>query len=70
MDTIYKQHEIQKDKVLLKTGTTKKLKDYLTSTDWYYARKAETGEEVPTDVVIKRKEAREFIRANEIKELK
>lgn len=38
---------------------------YLSSTDWYYARKAETGEEVPEDIVAKRIEAREFIRANE-----
>lgn len=35
---------------------------YLNSTDWYYARKAETGEEVPTEVIAKRQEAREFIR--------
>lgn len=37
-------------------------KSYLTSTDWYYARKAETGEDVPADVVAKRIEYREFIR--------
>lgn len=37
---------------------------YLNSTDWYYARKAETGEEVPVEVVTKRQEAREFIRNN------
>ena len=37
---------------------------YLNSTDWYYARKAETGEEVPKEVVTKRIEAREFIRNN------
>ena len=37
---------------------------YLNSTDWYFARKAETGEEVPTEVVAKRQEARKFIRAN------
>lgn len=37
---------------------------YLNSTDWYYARKAETGEEVPVEVVAKRQEAREFIRNN------
>lgn len=40
-------------------------KSYLNSTDFYYARKLETGEEVPADVVAKRIEAREFIRANE-----
>lgn len=37
---------------------------YLNSTDWYYARKAETGEEVPVEIVVKRVEAREFIRNN------
>ena len=35
---------------------------YLQTTDWYYARKAETGEEVPVEVVNKRLECREFIR--------
>lgn len=40
-------------------------KAYLISTDWYYVRKAETGEEVPEEVIAKRAEAREFIRANE-----
>lgn len=40
-------------------------KAYLNSTDWYYARKAETGEDVPVEVVAKRQEAREFIRNNE-----
>ena len=37
---------------------------YLNNTDWYYARKAETGEEVPIEVIAKRQEAREFIRNN------
>lgn len=37
-------------------------KQYLSSTDWYYARKAETEEDVPSDVVAKRIEYREFIR--------
>lgn len=37
--------------------------EYLVSTDWYYARKLETSEEVPEDVAIKRTEAREFIRS-------
>ena len=43
-------------------------KDYLHSTDWYYARKIETGEEVPEEVVTKRAEARDFIRSQEIDE--
>lgn len=40
-------------------------KEYLSTTDWYMARKVETGEEVPSDVAIKRTEAREFIRSQE-----
>jgi hypothetical protein len=31
---------------------------YLNSTDWYYARLAETGQAVPDDVVVKRKASR------------
>jgi len=37
---------------------------YLASTDFYYPRFLETGEPVPEDVVQKRIEARELIRAN------
>ena len=40
-------------------------KDYLRSTDWYYTRKLETGEEVPKEVVVSRKVARDFIKINE-----
>lgn len=50
------------------TPTAKKLakaKAYLASTDWYYARKAETGEDVPAEVVTKRIAARDYIRAQE-----
>ncbi len=36
-------------------------KQYLSNTDWYYARKLETGEELPVDVAAKRLEARELI---------
>ena len=36
---------------------------YLSDTDWYYARKMETGEDVPTEVSTKRTEAREFLRS-------
>ena len=35
---------------------------YLNGTDWYYARKAETGEDVPVEVVEKRLASRELIR--------
>jgi hypothetical protein len=37
---------------------------YLDSTDWYYARLAETGEEVPAEVVSKRKESRNMLRSD------
>ena len=37
---------------------------YLNSTDWYYARKAETGEDVPVEVVEKRLASRKFIQDN------
>ena len=37
---------------------------YLTSTDWYFARLADTGEEVPEEVKVKRAEARTFIEEN------
>lgn len=33
-------------------------RQYLQSTDWYFARLAETGESVPQDVLTKRAEAR------------
>ena len=35
--------------------------EYLNSTDWYYARKAETGEDVPAEVVEKRLASRKLI---------
>ena len=34
---------------------------YLNSTDWYYARLAETGQAVPEGVVVKRFESRELL---------
>ena len=37
---------------------------YLNNTDWYYARKAETGEEVPVEVVEKRLASRKLIQDN------
>ena len=37
---------------------------YLNNTDWYYARKAETGEDVPVEVVEKRLASRKFIQDN------
>lgn len=49
----------------LVSSKIKEYKEYLTSTDWYYARYAETGEAVPEDIVIARTEAREYIRRGE-----
>lgn len=40
--------------------------NYLNETDYYYPRFLETGEPVPEDVVIKRTDAREFIRLNKV----
>ena len=60
---------LAQEAAIVKAETDRKIQEYkayLNSTDFYYARKAETGEEVPTEVVAKRLEAREFIRANEI----
>ena len=37
---------------------------FLSDTDFYYARLQETGKEVPVEIVEKRKELREFIKAN------
>ena len=39
---------------------------YLNSTDFYYPRFLETGKSVPEEVVLKRTEAREFIRLNKV----
>lgn len=37
--------------------------EYLKSTDFYYVRKLETGENVPTEIITKRSEVREFLRS-------
>lgn len=39
-------------------------KKYLLDTDWYCARKIETSNDIPEEIVAKRQEARDFIRAN------
>ena len=39
---------------------------YLNNTDFYYPRFLETGESVPEEVVLKRTEAREFIKLNKV----
>ena len=45
-------------------------KNYLDSTDKYYARRNETGEPVTEEVVSKRKTARDFLRANGVSDEK
>lgn len=37
-------------------------REYLTSTDWYLARKFETGKDVPEEVLLKRQEARDSVK--------
>jgi hypothetical protein len=43
---------------------------YLENTDFYYARKLETGQDVPNDVVTKRISTREYIKNNDTLELR
>jgi hypothetical protein len=52
------------EEFFIKAEKIKISKEYLNSTDWYYARKLETGVEVPLEVVNKRTEIREFLQAN------
>lgn len=54
--------EIQKQELQIKLDEALR---YLEDTDFYYPRYLETGEPVPTDVVIKRQEYRTFLRENE-----
>lgn len=52
--TINKEKKAAAEKEKLK----KEALAYLNSTDWYVARKQETGKEIPQDVLDKRAEAR------------
>lgn len=45
----------------LQKQANSKARAYLASTDWYIVRKAETGVDVPEDVLTKRQEARSSI---------
>jgi transcriptional regulator with GAF, ATPase, and Fis domain len=51
------------DSALIKNKIEENVK-YLAETDWYVTRKAETGVEIPQEVLAKRQEAREFISEN------
>lgn len=53
--------QIQESLVLQKIHEMQK---YLADTDWYASRKAETGKEIPDDVVLMRQQARDYISAN------
>jgi hypothetical protein len=54
---------VDNDKLMEENKITE-ARSYLASTDWYYARLAETGEVVPEDVKSKRLKARELLRTN------
>jgi len=56
------EEEIAQQELVAKIA---EFKAYLQSTDFYYIRRIEIEEDIPTDVVSKRIEAREFIRANQ-----
>jgi len=43
------------------TADKKEAKRYLADTDWYIARRTETGVEVPAEVLAKRAECREIL---------
>lgn len=61
--------DLEREQYLNDIDTQEKIimaKKYLDSTDWYYTRKMEAGNEVPVDVVAKRIEAREFIRTKSL----
>ncbi len=57
------EEEIQEQELQIKI---QEAQQYLNNTDFYYPRFLETGEPVPEDVVLKRTEAREFIRLNKV----
>ena len=44
--------------------TNRDAREYLISTDWYVTRQAETGKEVPADILTKRAEARAAVIEN------
>lgn len=52
-EVLQNQEEIEKQ--------IEELQQYLNDTDWYVARKAETGKEIPLEIVEKRQEARNTI---------
>ena len=47
----------------LVAGDNIRARKYLADTDWYVTRKAETGKDIPDDILTKRQEAREKVKA-------
>lgn len=57
LSTIYvpTEEDIARDTLMMQSLEAKK---YLVETDWYVSRKAETGVEIPSDILTKRAQAR------------
>ena len=57
LSTIYvpTEEDIARDTLVMNSLNGKK---YLVETDWYVSRKAETGVEIPSDILTKRAQAR------------
>ena len=57
LSTIYvpTEEDIARDTLMMRSLEAKK---YLVETDWYVSRKAETGVEIPSDILTKRAQAR------------
>lgn len=49
------EEDIARDTLMMQSLEAKK---YLVETDWYVSRKAETGVEIPSDILTKRAQAR------------
>jgi len=54
-----KQSELYDLEVVLNKQA--KAKQYLSDTDWYITRRAETGKEIPQEVITKRNDARKLL---------
>lgn len=52
----------ERDARLKQEEANREARIYLAETDWYITRNAETGAEIPTEVLIKRAEARAAVK--------
>jgi len=52
----------ERDAKLKQEEANREAREYLTSTDWYVVRNAETGAEIPSEVLKKRAEARSAVK--------